>query len=60
MNDYDNWKLDNPYDDAIWNCEMCDWESEDEDDFLETEYKDADGDKQCKFLCESCRYELGV
>lgn len=57
---YDNWKLDNRYDDSDYyksECEGCDELFEDER-LDEVSYRDADCDLQVKFLCECCKHKV--
>lgn len=56
---YDNWRLSNGEDERVVNedlfeCDACDSYTR-EEDFEEVTYRDADGDKQTKFLCECCQ-----
>ena len=55
LKDYDTYKLTTPdyYDSDLELCELCD-EVFHEDDIQEFTYKDADGDRQTRFICPSC------
>jgi len=53
LENYDNWKLDNGEVEGC-QCEGCDEVFRDEEDVQEYSWRDADFDKQTKFLCDKC------
>jgi hypothetical protein len=53
LNNYDAWKLDTPKYSDKYDCEHCD-ELFDETELNEVTFRDADFDKQTRFVCECC------